>query len=72
MIMVLLYQIMSFFQDMCFGDYNEKKHRTIVRHLRELIQEVIYSGKYNAKLYDIEDRIYNIQKIVLEIRREEV
>ena len=45
---------------MYFGDYNEKKHRTIVRHLRELIREVIYSGEYNAKLYDIEDRIYNI------------
>jgi len=51
---------MYFLQDMYFGEYNEKKHRTIVRHLRELIQEVIYSGKYNAKLYDIEDRIYNI------------
>ena len=70
--MGLSYQIMFFFQDMYFGDYNEKKHRTIVRHLRELIQEVIYSGKYNAKLHDIEDRIYNIQKIVLEIRRKEV
>lgn len=62
--MVLLYQIMYFLQDMYFGDYNEKKHRTIVRHLRELIQELIYSGKYNAKLHDIEDRIYNIQKII--------
>ena len=51
---------MCFLQDMYFGDYNEKKHRTIVRHLRELIQELIDSGKYNAKLYDIEDRIYNI------------
>ena len=70
--MGLSYQIMFFFQDMYFGDYNEKKYRTIVRHLRELIQEVIYNGKYNAKLYDIEDRIYNIQKIVLEIRRKEV
>lgn len=48
---------------MYFGDYNEKKHRTIVRHLRELIQEVIYSGKYNAELYDIEDRIYYLQRI---------
>ena len=54
---------MYFLQDMCFGDYNEKKHRTIVRHLRELIQEVIYSGKYNAELYDIEDRIYYLQRI---------
>ena len=70
--MGLLYQIMFFFWDMYFGDYNEKKHRTIVRHLRELIQELIYSGKYNAKLYDIEDRIYNIQKIVFKIRRKEV
>ena len=51
---------MYFLQVMYFGDYNEKKHRTIVRHLRELIQELIYSGKYNAKLHDIEDRIYNI------------
>lgn len=54
---------MYFLQDMYFGDYNEKKHRTIVRHLRELIQELIYSGKYNAKLYDIEDRIYYLQRI---------
>ena len=54
---------MFFFWDMYFGDYNEKKHRTIVRHLRELIQELIYSGKYNAKLYDIEDRIYYLQRI---------
>ena len=64
--MVLLYQIMYFLQDMYFGEDNEKKHRTIVRNLRELIQELIDSGKYNAKLYDIEDRIYNIQKVIKE------
>ena len=67
--MVLLYQIMFFLQDMYFGDYNKKKHRTIVRHLRELIQELIYSGKYNAKLYDIEDRIYYLQRINLKDMR---
>lgn len=43
------------FMGYVLGEYTGRKHRTIVMNLRKYLDEVLYSGRYDTKLYEVED-----------------